>query len=134
MDGDTISVNYVPAPDISLPEDTVICGLENTYTIDVTTPGAAYLWQDGSTEPTFTITDDGLYYVTVTVGGCNDKDSVLVNYSVQPVVDLGPDASLVSACPVTTAPDLCNSQVLPRLVDLKTVSVMVVQYIVLSIR
>ena len=94
VDGDTISVNYVPAPEISLPEDTVICGLENTYTIDVTTPGAAYLWQDGSTEPTFTITDDGLYYVTVTVGGCNDKDSVLVNYSVQPVVDLGPDASL----------------------------------------
>ena len=35
-----------------------------------------------------------MYYVTVTVGGCNDKDSVLVNYSVQPVVDLGPDASL----------------------------------------
>jgi gliding motility-associated-like protein len=94
IDSDTVSVNYVPAPDISLPEDTVICGIENTYVIDVTTAGASYLWQDGSTEPTYTIDDDGLYYVTVSVGGCSDKDSVLVNYSVQPTLDLGPDQSL----------------------------------------
>lgn len=94
IDADTVNVTYVPAPDISLPHDTVICGLENTYIIDVTTLGATYLWQDGSTDPTFTVTDDGLYYVTVSVGGCSDKDSVLVSYSVQPTVDLGPDQSL----------------------------------------
>ncbi|MEZ5014015.1 MAG: gliding motility-associated C-terminal domain-containing protein [Chitinophagales bacterium] len=94
IDGDTISVNYVPAPDITLPEDTLICGIGSEYTIDVTTPGATYTWQDGSHEPTFTITDDGLYYVTVTIGGCQDKDSVLVSYSVAPVLDLGPDIEL----------------------------------------
>lgn len=96
VDGDTVEVSYVPAPDISLPEDTVICGLDNTYTISVETAGATYLWQDGSTEPTFTVTSDGLYYVTVTVGGCTDKDTVLVSYAPEPSLDLGPDQAL---CP-----------------------------------
>lgn len=94
IDSDTVNVIYVPAPEISLPEDTVICGLDNTYLIDVTTDGASYLWQDGSTDATYTVTDDGLYFVTVAVGGCTDADSVLVNYSDQPSVNLGPDLSL----------------------------------------
>ena len=91
IDGDTVNVIYLPAPDINLPEDTVICGLDNTWLIDVTTEGATYVWQDGSTDPDYLVTDDGLYYVTVTVGGCSDKDSTLVNYAIQPNIDLGPD-------------------------------------------
>lgn len=96
IDSDTVEVNYVPAPDIEFPEDTVICGLENTWTISVETEGATYVWQDGSTDPEFTVTTDGLYYVTVTVGGCSDKDTVLVNYAPEPTVELGPDQEL---CP-----------------------------------
>lgn len=101
IDGDTVTVNYVPAPDITLPGDTVICGLSNTYYIDVETEGATYLWQDGSTNSNYTVTDDGLYYVTVTVGGCTDKDSVLVNYSGQPSVNLGPDQSICAGTVIT---------------------------------
>ncbi len=98
VDGDTVVATYVPAPDITLPEDTIICGIGTEYTIDVTTAGATYTWQDGSHEATYTITDDGLYYVTVYIGGCNDKDSVLVSYSNAPSVDIGPDLTI---CPST---------------------------------
>ena len=98
VDGDTVVATYVPAPDITLPEDTIICGIGTAYTIDVTTPGATYTWQDGSHEASYTITDDGLYYVTVYIGGCNDKDSVLVSYSNAPSVDIGPDLTI---CPST---------------------------------
>jgi len=94
IDSDTVNVAYVPAPNITLPADTVICGLENTYIINVSADGASYLWQDGSTESSYTVTEDGLYFVTVSVGGCSDKDSILVNYAAQPLVDLGPDQSL----------------------------------------
>lgn len=99
VDSDTVEVSYVPAPDITFPEDTVLCGLDNTWTIDVETAGATYEWQDGSTGSSYTVTDDGLYFVTVTVGGCTDKDSVLVNYAPQPEIDLGPDLEL---CPGAT--------------------------------
>lgn len=96
VDGDTVQVDYLPAPDIQFPEDTVICGLDNTWLISAETPGATYVWQDGSTESSYLVTEDGLYFVTVTVGGCTDKDSVLVSYASEPIIDLGPDQEL---CP-----------------------------------
>ncbi len=98
VDGDTVSATYVPAPNISFPEDTIICGIGTEFILDATTPGATYTWQDGSHEATFTITDDGLYYVTAYIGGCSDKDSILVSYSNTPSVDLGPDLTI---CPST---------------------------------
>jgi gliding motility-associated-like protein len=94
VDADTVNVTYMPAPDIVFPEDTIICGLGTEFILDATTEGATYEWQDGSEEPFYTITDDGLYFVTVTIGGCSDKDSILVSYSVSPDIELGEDFSL----------------------------------------
>lgn len=95
-DADTINVNYSPAPFVNFGLDTVVCGLSEVVFLDATNPGATYLWQDGSTSPTYTVTEDGLYFVTVSIGSCIDQDSLAVNYSSYPAVDLGPDIYL---CP-----------------------------------
>lgn len=72
----------------------------------------SYLWQDGSTEPSYTILSPGVYSVTVTDGlGCTASDDMTVNYSSPPVVDLGGAISLCQGETTTldaTTPDGAN--------------------------
>ncbi len=100
FDADTVNVNYNPVPIVDFGPDTVVCGLDETLILDATYPGATYLWQDGSTGPTFAVDNDGLYFVTATLGVCSDQDSIAVNYSSFPSVNLGPDILL---CPDESA-------------------------------
>ncbi len=57
--------------------------------------GASYLWQNGSTNQTFTVSSAGLYYVTVTAGPCSATDSVNITYG-NLIVDLGPNGTICS--------------------------------------
>lgn len=70
-----------------------------TATLNATTAGATYSWQNGSTSPTFTVTQAGTYTVTINVNGCTETDAVTVNYGVNPTVNLGNDVTL---CPGQT--------------------------------
>jgi len=96
VDADTINVSYSPAPFVDFGPDTIVCGLDEIFTLDASNPGATYEWQDGSTNATYEVTEDGLYIVTVSIGNCTDQDSLAVNYSSFPSVDLGSDILL---CP-----------------------------------
>lgn len=80
---------YVNEVVVNLGNDTTICQ-SATITYNATQPNMTYLWQDGSTNPTFTVTTSGVYSVTVTdTIGCNDTDNVTVSEFA--VIDLGPD-------------------------------------------
>ncbi|RLD53070.1 MAG: hypothetical protein DRJ05_16880, partial [Bacteroidetes bacterium] len=77
---------------VDLGIDTTVCP-GDPYIID---PGfyLEYLWQDGSTEPTYVVTQEGLYYVNV-LGGCNwATDSIYIDYHPPTEVDLGTDTSM----------------------------------------
>lgn len=55
-------------------------------------PGAgftSYLWQDGSTDQTFTVSESGEYWVEVSDGTCTNRDSVYVSIVSQPSVTDG---------------------------------------------
>ena len=78
---------------IDLGPDTTLCGAAN-ITLDATTGSATYLWQDGSTNPTFTATSSGLYWVEVDVNGCLSRDSININTLTVPSVNLGPDTTI----------------------------------------
>lgn len=75
---------------VDLGPDTTFC-TPGSLLLDATTVGANYLWQDGSTQPTYQVTTSGTYSVTVDAGGCIDSDTVQVTVLPGTNLDLGPD-------------------------------------------
>lgn len=96
---DSIVVQYFEVIEsLSLGRDTTLCPGE-TLLLDVATTAAkSYLWQDGSTNPTFTIQQAGNYSVTIEDNcGNSVNDEIIVNYfAVLENLDLGADTFL---CP-----------------------------------
>ena len=92
---DTILITVVDPGVLDLGDDATLCDGE-VLQLDISLPGATYLWNDGSTEPTRSITDPGAYSLVATVQGCSVEDSITVAFNPVPIVDLGPNVSL---CP-----------------------------------
>jgi gliding motility-associated-like protein len=82
---DSIVVAYVEGPPLELGNDTTLCP-GATLVLDATTTAASYLWQDGSTAPTYTVLQDGLYTVQASDALCTTVDSIVVNYETLPLV------------------------------------------------
>ena len=94
---DAVDIAYNPTPVVDLGLDRTICAGEQVV-LDATTPGATYLWQDGSVLPTFTANTTGTFSVQVTLNGCSASDAMDLTVTPLPVVDLGPDQTV---CPGT---------------------------------
>ncbi len=94
ISSDTMAVFFVNNPDVDLGNDTTLC--VGTI-LDATIPNAAnYLWQDGSTNSTFTVTETGTYSVVATdTFGCQNADTILVQIN-EITVDLGADTLICS--------------------------------------
>ncbi len=90
---DTVNVTVTPLPVVDFGPDQNLCFGE-TLTLNATVSGGSYLWQDGSTAPTFTVNSAGTYSVTVTANNCSSTESINVAYSGALVVELGPDTTL----------------------------------------
>ena len=92
---DSIEVTFIDDPVLSLRNDTLLCSGE-TIVYDFGIPGATYVWQDGSTDPIYTIAKTGDYAVTISTA-CNvlsDHITVVILDSIQ--TELGRDTFL---CP-----------------------------------
>ncbi len=88
---DTIHVDYNPIPTINLGNDTTICQ-GASITLDATTPNTTYNWQDHSTDSTFTVTQQGSYWVSVIdSNSCLSTDTLLFSLYNVVNVDLGAD-------------------------------------------
>lgn len=74
---DTIVVHVNDFPVFDLGEDSVKCKLDDLV-LDATFPDATYLWQDGNTSSSRTVSDEGLYWVKVSANGCTKADSVAI--------------------------------------------------------
>lgn len=68
-------------PVVDLGNDTTLCTGEELV-LDVTQLGSSYQWQDGSTDPVFTVTEEGVYWVDITsaYGTCTERDSLIVAF------------------------------------------------------
>ncbi len=86
-------VDFVDLPNISLEQDLVLCNGQS-YTYDVTVDGGSYLWQDGSTSPTLTISETGLYAVTIQHSCGIIESSSYAEVIPKIEFDLGADRSL----------------------------------------
>ncbi|HET6991507.1 MAG TPA: PKD domain-containing protein, partial [Bacteroidia bacterium] len=92
-DRDTISIQVLATPNLG--HDTTLCQ-GNPLTLNAGNPGANYLWNTGAVTQTISVATSGTYYVTTSVGACQQTDTILVNFTPAPVVNLGNDTTL---CP-----------------------------------
>jgi gliding motility-associated-like protein len=76
---------------VNLGEDRQICEGE-TEILDAGEGFVSYLWQDNTTEQTYTVSLPGTYSVTITDDyGCESSDDVIYSYYPYPNPNLGPD-------------------------------------------
>ena len=82
---DSVLLTALPTPKVDLAVDTIICG--DTMIIDVSYPGASYTW-DGISSSTgvATVTQEGLYKVTASLGTCSGMDSIMVYFNPAPTI------------------------------------------------
>ncbi len=91
------------AININLGPDTLVCGSASLL-LNPTGIGSTntFLWQDGSTNPTFTATSPGLYWVEArNSAGCMKRDSINVTFKPFPVYNLGADAAICAGDSLT---------------------------------
>ncbi len=90
---DSISIQFVPPPDVSLGNDTIICSGQQV-TLDAGNAGALFLWSNGATTQTISVSATGYYVVSVSLAGCTDDDSLQLTVQLPPPVFLGNDTTL----------------------------------------
>lgn len=90
---DTLIVTNSASPQIDLGPDSIMCP-GDTLVLDAVWPQAVYTWQDNSTDSSFNVLNSGTYWVEVTDNCGTNSDTVLVDYVIFPLVDLGPDSVL----------------------------------------
>lgn len=83
---DTLTLTTIPLPVVNLGNDTAVCPGE-TVLLNAGNTGAAYLWNDGTTTQTKTVSDEGAYTVTVTANGCSATDAITITHIDAPAAD-----------------------------------------------
>lgn len=92
---DTVEVLINPSPDVYLGLNDTICD-NMPIVLNPNAGEGTYLWHDGSTDSTFTVTQSGLYWVEVTNAfGCVRRDSVSILFSETPETPVVLGQSLV---------------------------------------
>lgn len=79
--------------DFALGNDTMFCQADSLL-LDATYSSATYLWQDGSTNATYTANTPGLYWVEVQHACDTVRDSILIEADPSLVIELGQDTLL----------------------------------------
>lgn len=79
-------------PDLVISSQTALCeGSTTQINASITTPGATYQWYNtqgiivGATNPTYTVSDPGVYEVLIDDGGCKLKGSIKIEYAEKPI-------------------------------------------------
>ncbi|MBP8822499.1 MAG: gliding motility-associated C-terminal domain-containing protein [Flavobacteriales bacterium] len=90
---DVVNITYNPLPTVDLGPDTLLCA-GSPLVLNAYSPGYTYLWQNGSSASTYTVTQPGTYWVEVMRNNCTARDTVQVGYKPMPTVFLGNDTTL----------------------------------------
>lgn len=77
---DTVFVEFIPYPIIDLGGDTLFVCYNESIVLDAFAENASYIWQDSSTNSTYTVTQPGLYSVDVLRSICLFEDFVNIAY------------------------------------------------------
>jgi len=94
-------------PVVNLGRDTSLCEGQ-TLLLSAANPNATYVWQDGSTQPTYLVTNKGTYHVSVNILGCIVKDTINIDYQLKPKFTLGEDKVICQGNRLVLKPTLTN--------------------------
>jgi len=109
---DSIIITLLPPVLFALPPDTTLCTLQ-TLLLDPGVPNASYLWQDGSTSPTYTVSQAGTYWVRITnSNNCSGSDTIVVSYANAQLINLGGDSTLCEGDSLLLSVNVPNAQYL----------------------
>ncbi len=89
----TINLTILDALNLSLGSDTILCE-GDSFLLNPNLPGVTYLWQDGSIDSVFMVSESGLYWLQVNASGCLDVDSVSIIFNQESTLNLGFDTVL----------------------------------------
>ncbi|MBL6662935.1 MAG: gliding motility-associated C-terminal domain-containing protein [Flavobacteriales bacterium] len=115
---DTIVVSTVNQLSIELPDDTTLCFGE-TIDIDINTDNQI-IWSNGSTNPSLSISDEGIYWAEIYNQCYSARDSIEVNYMPEVISPLGNDTIICQGESIVLNPNLSpiiwnDSSTLPTL-------------------
>jgi len=102
---DTIKVDYLL--DFTLGRDTTLC-TGQTLTLRVPPNEGTWNWQDGSKGEALVVRTPGSYFLRIKQGSCIAADTLVVKYTAQPQLNLGPDRSACGAETVLIRPDYAD--------------------------
>ena len=100
---DSIIAITIPMPPLDLGPDVSKCP-EDAINLDVTQPASTYLWDDGSTAGTRTLTNPGTYWVALSANGCTLYDTLTVTDYISPTVNLPANVDLCAGSSVLLDP------------------------------
>ena len=87
------SVNVNSLPLINLGNDTTLCTGE-TLILSAEGLFTNYNWQDNSSNPTYNVIGQGIYWISVSNDNCIANDSINVDFNELPIINLGIDTTL----------------------------------------
>jgi gliding motility-associated-like protein len=75
---DTVKVNRIPMPTVSLGADTSICKYKPVILRTISSNYNSYLWSTGETTPSIQVNQIGTYHVTVSQNSCEASDTIQI--------------------------------------------------------
>jgi gliding motility-associated-like protein len=106
---DSMGIVFTAPPLVSLGADTTLC--PGAYlTLDAGNSGASFLWSNSAITQSITVSSDGIYSVTASIGNCADIDSIHI--TVVPPIDLGREISLCNKNEVILSTNISASSYL----------------------
>ena len=111
ISADTINVSVLNVPTIDLGNDITLCFGESLL-LNPTSVQGSYLWQDGSTGPSFSVDQAGIFWLTVSNLCGSSSDTIEISYTPEILFNLGNDTIICAGNTVQLINDIPNSSVI----------------------
>lgn len=106
----SFDVEVLPAIEVNLGIDTSLCSPDSLILTPISNINQDFLWQDGSIQPSFVVTEAGIYTVEINLSNCTASDSIEIDYLAPMSLSLIADTSICSADDFILEADIQNAE------------------------
>lgn len=95
---DTIQIEYENKKEFSIGADQIICKGDKAF-LTASSADGPYLWSNGTTQPTLSVSKAGTYWVHAYKEGCKVRDTIVIQVEEPIFLQLGKDTAVCSTDP-----------------------------------